>query len=176
MPVSLILFFRARIQPLPRTGTTDRKELAHSSKVERNFKETGEMANKCIGALVSAQGLTGTSVLCCAVVLQTLALLNLVTSHSERCRLDMGCVSPRKVVLTPATKTLPERKCPSAALTHIICSQHSTAACGKLGPLPQLIHSSFSACSCCAEGRFRTYPHLHGETSLPFQAAFRSHH
>lgn len=44
------------------------------------------------------------------MLLQTLALMNLVTSHSKKCRLGMGYVSRWKLVLTPATNTLPQCK------------------------------------------------------------------
>lgn len=44
------------------------------------------------------------------MLLQTLALMNLVTSHSKKCRLGMGYVSRWKLVLTPARNTLPQCK------------------------------------------------------------------
>lgn len=103
------------------------------------------------------------------MLLQTSVFMDLVTSYSKRRRLDMGYVYPWRVLLTPATHTLSECKCPTAAVTPIICSQHSSmwgAGCSAPARLhiPAVWKEDSGTC-----------PHLHRETSLPLQPYFRSH-
>ena len=104
--------------------------------------------------------------------LQTLALMYLVTSHSKRCRLDMGYVSPWRVVLTPATSWVQMSWCCSHSHHLQPAQQHvgSWVLCpSSSAPLSLHIPAVWKEDS-------GTYPHLHGETSLPLQADFRSHY
>lgn len=96
--------------------------------------------------------------------------MNLVTSHSKKFRLCMGYVSPWKLVLTPATNTLPQCK-----RSH---SHHPQPAQRRVGswvlcpsssaPLPLHIPAAWKEDS-------GTYPYPRGEASLPLQADLRSY-
>lgn len=172
MPIRILLFFRAGIQPLPRPGTTDHKELAPSSKVERNFKETGEMANKHIGALVWAQGLMGTSVLCC--VIANISTYEFCDFTLQKVQAGYGLCVPMEGGAHPSNKYTAWEQMPRC------CSHsHPQPAQQHVGSR-MLCPSSSAPLSLHIPAVWKedsgTYPHLHGETSLPLQADFRSHH
>lgn len=146
-----------------------------SSEVNRNFKKTGDMGRKLIGALVQSTGDCGTITAMLSYCKQgILAFINLVTYHPKRCSQEHGLCLPMESGAHPRNKYTAWVQMPQCC-PHLHQLQPSQQHVGGWVLCPSSSAPLSLPISTARKEVSGTYPQMCKKTTLPLQADFRSH-